>query len=96
MQALKVLVIGMGVLIIVGFVVVVVTLASRLSGTGKSGFGEVPVEVPEGCNVHETQVDGDRLLLRLDGPAARGCHQIVVVDLRAGKVQGRVRLLSGP
>ena len=38
---------------------------------------------------------GDRLLLRLEGPAERGCAQIVVVDLESGEVSGRLRLAPG-
>ena len=95
MQALKALVIGMGVLIVIGFILLVVGLANRFAGAGKSGFGEADVALPDGCGIAETLVEGERLLLRLEGPAARGCAQIVVIDLESGAVRGRLRLQPG-
>ena len=92
MQALKALVIGMGVLIVIGFVLLVIGLANKFSKAGKAGFGETEVAVPDGCSVAETLAEGDRLFLRLEGPAARGCAQIVIVDLTDGGVRGRLRL----
>ena len=92
MKALKALVIGMGVLIVIGFVLLVVGLANKFSQAGKAGFGEAEVVVPDGCSVAETLAEGDRLLLRLEGPAARGCAQVVVIDLESGEVRGRLRL----
>lgn len=96
MQGLKALVIGMGVLILGGFVLVAVALVSRLTDGGESGFGASEVPVPDGCSVAETLAEGDRLLLRLEGPEARGCAQVVVVDLESGAVQGRLQLRPGP
>ena len=96
MQGLKALVIGMGVLILGGFVLVAVALVSRLTDGGESGFGATEVPVPDGCSVAETLAEGDRLLLRLEGPEARGCAQVVVVDLDSGTVQGRLQLRPGP
>ncbi len=95
MQALKALVIGMGVLIVAGFVLLVVGLANKFSQGGKGGFGTAEVAVPDGCTLAETLAEGDRLLLRLEGPAERGCAQIVVVDLESGAVRGRLRLAPG-
>ncbi|MCG8594772.1 MAG: hypothetical protein MI785_10450 [Kiloniellales bacterium] len=95
MQALKTLVIGMGVLIVIGFVLLVVGLANKFAQGGKAGFGDVEVAVPDGCTVAETLAEGDRLLLRLEGPAARGCAQVMVIDLESGAVQGRLRLAPG-
>ncbi len=95
MQALKALVIGMGVLIVAGFVLLVIGLANKFSQGGKEGFGAAEVAVPDGCSVVETLAEGDRLLLRLEGPAERGCAQIVVVDLESGAVRGRLRLAPG-
>ncbi len=95
MQGLKALVIGMGVLIVLGFVALVVGLADKFSRLDDAGFAETEVAVPDGCSVAETLAEGDRLLLRLEGPAERGCAQIVVVDLESGDVSRRMRLTPG-
>ncbi len=96
MQGLKALVIGMGVLILGGFALVAVALVSRVTDSDESGFGATEVPVPDGCSVAETLAEGDRLLLRLEGPEARGCAQVVVVDLDSGEVRGRLQLRPGP
>ena len=95
MQALKALVIGMGVLIVIGFVLLVIGLADKFSQLDEAGLGETEVPVPDGCSLAETLAEGDRLLLRLEGPADRGCAQIVVVDLESGKVVRRLHLAPG-
>ncbi len=95
MQGLKALVIGMGVLIVLGFVVLVIGLADKFSRLDEADSGETEVPVPDGCSLAETLAEGDRLLLRLEGPADRGCAQIVVVDLESGKVVRRLHLAPG-
>ncbi len=95
MQGLKALVIGMGVLIVLGFVVLVIGLADKFSRLDEADSGQTEVPVPDGCSLAETLAEGDRLLLRLEGPADRGCAQIVVVDLESGKVVRRLHLAPG-
>ncbi len=95
MQGLKALVIGMGVLIVLGFVALVIGLADKFSRLDEAGLRETEVPVPDGCSLAETLAEGDRLLLRLEGPADRGCAQIVVVDLESGEVRSRLRLAPG-
>ncbi len=95
MQGLKALVIGMGVLIVLGFVVLVIGLADKFSRLDEADSSETEVPVPDGCSLAETLAEGDRLLLRLEGPADRGCAQIVVVDLESGKVVRRLHLAPG-
>jgi hypothetical protein len=105
MQALKALVIVMGVLIVAGLAVVVVTIYNRMQArTSTAGptaeGGELPafdratVPVPAGCRVAGLQSAGDRLLLQLAGVA--GCEQILVVDLRSGRLLGRLDLVATP
>ena len=54
MQALKILVAVMGALIIVGTVIVVVTIAQRMSRGGAApGFGKAALVLPQGCRVVE-------------------------------------------
>ncbi|MDX1709585.1 MAG: hypothetical protein R3316_00435 [Rhodovibrionaceae bacterium] len=98
MRALKVLVFVMGLAILVGFAVVVITIATRLDD-GKetqAGFGRAEVGVPEGCVVAEIVPADERLLLRIDGPEARGCRTILVLDLETGARLGQLDLTDAP
>jgi hypothetical protein len=97
MKGLLALVIIMGVMIVAGLVVVVVTIAMRLSGSGTeaaattAGFGTLDLPVPAGCQVMEMVAADDRLILRL-GSGER-CNQIIVVDAANGRNLGTVRLM---
>ncbi|MGP1257063.1 MAG: hypothetical protein ACTS10_21780 [Kiloniellales bacterium] len=103
--ALKALVIGLGMVILVMLAAVVFGIlrqADQLQGSSESafdpvadrggGFAETEIVVPVGCSLAEVVPDRDLLVLRLDGPAERGCQQVVIVDPAGGAVLGRVRL----
>jgi hypothetical protein len=96
MQALKFVVIGMGLLLVAGLVLLFYGLAQ---GVGKLGgapaaLGEVIVPVPEGCVIADSRIEAPYLVLRLDGLAERGRQQVVMVDLESGRVTGRVTAVS--
>ena len=97
MQALKILVVVMG-LGIVGIVaVIVVVLVQRTgAGGGAEGLGEVAFDLPAGCVLADAAAAEGRLVLRLDGPAGAGCQQAVVVDLESGELLGRVTAKPAP
>ena len=91
MQALKFLVIGMGVLIFALLGVVVYAMVAKVGGGGESGpgFGEVSLPVPPGCRIAEAAPQGEsRTLLRLDGGEA--CQQVLVLDAEDGSLLGRI------
>ena len=69
-------------------------LAPPMAGTAPAGFGEATVTIPAGFAPVETRAEGDRLLIRLEGPghAAR----ILVIDLRTGRALGTVVLAPPP
>ncbi|HTO80923.1 MAG TPA: hypothetical protein VMQ73_01755 [Methylomirabilota bacterium] len=95
-RTLLALVIGMGVLIVVGTVMVVATIANRVMGSAvpkaaSPGFGSADVAVPAGCQVVETVPATDRLVLRL-GTGER-CNQVIIVDLATGRLLGRLNLV---
>ena len=103
MQALKVLVIVMGVLIIVAITLLGYGLVTRVTKTGDSrglgdarGLGDVDLALPAGCAIAAAESDGDRLIVRVDGPAERGCQQVVVIDLADGTELGRIKAVTGP
>ncbi|TVR99652.1 MAG: hypothetical protein EA406_02925 [Rhodospirillales bacterium] len=92
MQAIKAVVIGLGVLIVISFALLVYGFYTRLTDPdfrvtrtdGPAGPPETAVGVPEGCAVIEMQADEDRLYLRLDGDDA-ACRRILVIDAGRGR-----------
>jgi len=73
MQALKALVIGMGVLIVAGMVILVYGVTTKLGkstpvGGSLADFGEVRVTLPAGAVVEDARLDGETLVVRLRGP----------------------------
>jgi len=96
MRALKILVVVMGILIVVGLAVVVITIVNRTSRVAV----EVPLQtapatlaIPAGSRIAETALDGDRLLVRLQMPD--GTARILVVDSATGKVLRRIDVREG-
>lgn len=98
MQALKVLVIVMGVLIVLGLALVAYGLVTRVSrDRGPAGaFGDMALPLPAGCVIAEARSEAGRLVVRADGPVERGCQQVVIIDLSEGRILGRVTAGPGP
>ena len=99
MRALKVLVVVMGVLLIAGFAVVVVTIMGRLTQRATppapvaahlAPFGNATVMLPPDALVMEVQGAGDRILLRLD--LGDGTEMLLVLDAATGNELGRITL----
>jgi len=99
MRALKVLVVVMGVLLVAGFAVVVVTIMSRIgqratppaTATARPvPFGNTSVMLPADSLVMEVQGAGDRIFLRLD--LANGTEMLLVLDAATGTELGRIKL----
>ena len=93
MQALKIIVVGLGLLILIGVTVVVVTISKRLSGMG-GAFANAALQLPKGCRVLDMAAAGGRLALRLgDGS---DCQAILFVDPASGQQTGRLDLQQQP
>lgn len=107
MKALKAAVILMSVVIVAGFGFVVYTivdrmmsgqpvLAPRKAATEEKApavsFGEIDLPIPLGCDVDYVQLEGDRLLIALNGLDDQPCKQIIIMDTMDGRVVGRVNL----
>lgn len=103
-KALKTVVIVLGVLIVIGTGIVIVTIANRLSGgAGRSepvaasaapgAFGTVQLPLPARCRVQTATPSGERLVLQLVGNSDE-CRQILVVHLGTGELLGRLDLVS--
>jgi hypothetical protein len=101
MRTLKLLVIGMGIVIVVAtaaLVTIIVQRAGKLaSGPAASRTAEAPpIAVPEGFRVVATEIAGDRLLVRLDGRAPGAANdevRLMTVDPDRGTVERTIRLV---
>ena len=105
MRGLKGLVIGMGLLIVFGLTVVIVTVVKR-SGDTKSagvmnspagvtvpverGFGEKLIIIPKDATVLETIIDNNRLVLRLKLGDKK--QALLLIDSFSGQRLGLIRL----
>jgi hypothetical protein len=95
MRALKVLVVVMGILLVGGLVVLVVTIVNRAARPGEAarpGFGTVVVDLPAGAVLAGRDVVGDRIVLTLALPG--GGHRLLVFEPRSGAVLGSLELRS--
>ena len=96
MRALKVLVVVLGVLLVAGFAVVVVTIMSRMGQRAApvaarlAPFGNTTLTLPADSLIMEVQGAGDRILLRLD--LADGTEMLLVLDAATGTELGRIKL----
>jgi hypothetical protein len=89
--ALKSLVIGMAVLLIVAAVILVGVGISRLSnGTMSGGKGFDPASLPlaAGCQLGAVTVSGDRLVIPVMG--RDDCRKVILVDMESGRVRGEI------
>ena len=100
MQALKALVIVMGILIIAGITVIGVTIFNRLGGKAEisrelpASFGAKSVNLPSGSTVEQVAVDDGRVMVWIkDG---RGRSHIIVLDAQSGDELGAFELESAP
>jgi hypothetical protein len=105
MQALKTLVVVLGVLIVISIAALGWAFYRKLSGptslpaedgitnTDTSvvpGFGDVHIDLPPDCSATEMRAQGDRLFIRT-GPAGL-CERILVIDTTTGRLLGTVNL----
>lgn len=105
MRAIKVFVIGMGVLLLGGLALLVYGISQKASNPDYkmfhskpavtatapiAGFGETRIPLPEGCHVDEMRPDGAHLYLRI-GPTGP-CERIIVIDTTTGQTSGSVWL----
>ena len=89
-MGLKALIIGMGVLIVAGVAVVLVTIVNR--SLAPAATGEVRWQLPEGAEVKDWRVAGDDLVIRLEKD---GAVLFWTFDRRSGQRVGEVRLEAG-
>lgn len=99
MQALKALVIFMGILIVLGMGLFAWGISTKLGDMAEAGsassrvaFWDAPVneEIPPGAAVVETRTEGGRLIVRL--LLKNGDGRILLFDLESGQRIGAIHL----
>ncbi len=107
MQALKALVIGLGLLVVAGMAGLGYGLYLKASNPdfhffsddGKGGpaavkpFADIALNLADGCHIAGMRAGGKERLFLLIGPDGP-CERVIVVDLKGGKVLGSVK--AGP
>jgi hypothetical protein len=100
-RVLKIAVIVMGILLVVGFGLVMVAIVYQASqlpdkeSQAPARAAAVPLEaqtelaIPPGAKVTSLALDGDRLALHLESSAG---PEVVVVEIGTGKVLSRIKL----
>jgi len=97
LRALKILVAAMGAMLVIGFAVLLVTIAWRLShrpAAPPSAFTAPPVTLPHGSVIERMSTAADRIILQVD--LADGNVELVVIDLSTGRQLGIVPLREAP
>ncbi len=97
MQALRILVVVMGVMIVGGMVTLVVLLAQKMGGPPVGGTvggtvavaGSATLDEPAGTQIVAAVPAGDAVALHLRGG---GPDRVVMVEARTGRVLGRIAL----
>jgi hypothetical protein len=89
-QALKLVVIVLGVLIVACLIVVVVTIYNRASEMADrpAELGTLSLGVEPMCEVAEVTAGEGRFYLRM--APAQGCPLVLILDARTGELLGRI------
>lgn len=95
-RGLKIAVVVMGVILIVGFLAVFITIAYRVAnprapvpGEGPAGY-DLPVALSAGAEISGIEFTGERALLTVTGPD--GAQSLIVLDTERGRTIGRFTL----
>ncbi len=101
MQYLKALVIGLGILILICVGLLAYGLVAKTGFKNSSkpkpseqsteSFGDIVINNANECDIADIKAEDGTLLLRLGGSSA-SCQQVVVIEIRSGKVLGKIRL----
>lgn len=94
----------MAILLVVGFMVVVVTIAFRAVELGKTegdaeadppahGFSRLDVEVEPDTLISQIELNGNRMAVHVTKDTA---DEILIIDIRSGELIGRVKLIEKP
>jgi hypothetical protein len=86
----KAAVILLGVLLLIGFVLLAVGFAMRVSGHGAGGASNAPVlfKLAPGAKIISSQLADNRLILRVKSAAG---EEIDIIDTQTGRLVGQVK-----
>jgi hypothetical protein len=98
MRALKILVVVMGLMIVVGFAVLVAGIAGKMSrgrpdASSLRPFAPAVIDIPRGARIEAMTAGPNRLVLQLTLPG--GERQLLVLDLATGARLGTIELRGG-
>lgn len=96
MRGMKYAVIGMGIVLILGFLTIIariVYLTSRMDASAMLPSGDIALPLPVGAEVRTMSLSGNRLAVHTV-EAATGQRHIVVIDLGNGQVVNRIALTT--
>ncbi len=96
MRALTVVTVGMGIAIVVALAFVAYGILRGTEPGAGEGFGVQDLGLAPGCEIAGSAVDDGRLVIRTTGLAEAGCHQVFVLDLKSGRVIGRITAQPSP
>ena len=90
MQALKVLVVVMGVMIVAGVATLGVLLTKRVGAiSAPVAVGTIVLDEPAGTRIVAAMPGGETIVVQLQGG---GPDRVTVVDARSGRIVGRIGL----
>jgi hypothetical protein len=104
MQLLKIIVIGLGILIILGLALLGYGLVQKTKNPGwqlfsldqeakiassSKDFPTFDLNLPEGCNITGAIPDGSKVFLIITGSPL--CNQVIAVDIRQGRTLGAIK-----
>jgi hypothetical protein len=92
-RGLLALVIILGVLILLGVGALIAGAALRAGNRAPAGEPYAASVLAPGERIESTQLDGNRILLRLSGPNG---DEMVVLDAGSGRVIGRIAVNARP
>jgi hypothetical protein len=92
-RGLLALVIILGILILVGVGALIAGAVLRAGNRPASAQSYAATVLAPGERIESTQLDGNRILLRLSGPNG---DELVVLDAGSGRVIGRIAVTSRP
>jgi hypothetical protein len=92
-RGLLALVIILGVLILLGVVALILGAVLRVSNRASADIAFAASVSAPGMQVESTQLDGNRILLRLSGPSG---DELVILEAGSGKVLGRIAVNAKP
>ena len=87
----------MSALLVIGTIVVIITIAKRSSNmtrSGAAGFEALDVAIAAGAEVTHLDVDGDRMAVHVRKDQT-GPGEILIINIRRGRLDGRVLLRPG-